>query len=306
VKQYYWVLTTVAAMFSKTNINGLESDIRIHVLSDSPDILEKASSLGFYSYDLVPHIDRNSKFLTRVSRTVNDTAGELNIFRWNVLSHIVTDWNSQTAESPISRIIALEGDTLMTVHAAALFDRAVLLCRKVANGEITPESISIAEPMMLFSPLGLSNFAAFIDDWYNSCMRDELRKKSVGTLGRAWSDAILYEHFAASSTLTRMRAKWFDPLNANSTFVHTREGGKGAPLVEVQLDAALGCESLASYWNPYGVHFQVNGRILQLRNQPVLPNKLPQDPQVHGIHVYGPDKKYPYCFMVSDFVQSFG
>jgi len=118
--EHFWVLPSVAGMLVKTNksTNTADSDVRIHVLSDSMDVLEKASSLGFYSYDLVPHIDKHHRFLNRVGRTVNSTASELGFFRWKVLNHIVTDWNSHGAASTISRVMVLNGEVLLTTNPA--------------------------------------------------------------------------------------------------------------------------------------------------------------------------------------------
>eukprot|EP01032_Pedospumella_encystans_P018699 gene18699-21280_t len=98
--EYFWVLPSVAGMLIKTNksTNAADSEVRIHVISDSVKVIEKASSLGFYSYDLVPHIDKHHRFLNRVGSTVNSSESELGFFRWKVLNYIVTDWNGHAAE----------------------------------------------------------------------------------------------------------------------------------------------------------------------------------------------------------------
>eukprot|EP01032_Pedospumella_encystans_P024799 gene24799-28030_t len=103
-KQYYWVLPSVAAMLVKstTRRNAADSEVRIHILSDTQLVLQKAKSLGYYTYDLLPYVDKHNKFLDRVSLTVNGTANELTFFRWKVLNRIVTEWNRQTPENPVA------------------------------------------------------------------------------------------------------------------------------------------------------------------------------------------------------------
>jgi len=290
--QYYWVLPSVAAMLTKTNKSTEASDaeVRIHILSESVEILDKASSLGFYGYDLVPHIDKHNRFLNRVARTVNSTASELGFFRWKVLNHIVTDWNSHAAESPIRKVMVVNGEVLLTTNPAALYDRAMTLAQSTTSVStvknlIPPQAISIADSVMLYSPQGLSAFDAFIYEWFDEDCLQALRRKSVGTHNRPWSDAILFESFANASTPDTLRVKLFDTVTPGaSANAHTQ---------------ALGCEPLSYYDNPYGVHLRVNGMPYQLRNKPQLENRLLQDPKVHDIHIYGPDKKYPYCFIVS-------
>jgi len=290
--QYYWVLPSVAAMLTKTNKSTEASDaeVRIHILSESVEILDKASSLGFYGYDLVPHIDKHNRFLNRVARTVNSTASELGFFRWKVLNHIVTDWNSHAAESPIRKVMVVNGEVLLTTNPAALYDRAMTLAQSTTSVStvknlIPPQAISIADSVMLYSPQGLSAFDAFIYEWFDEDCLQALRRKSVGTHNRPWSDAILFESFANASTPDTLRVKLFDTVTPGaSANAHTQ---------------ALGCEPLSYYDNPYGVHVRVNGLPYQLRNKPKLQNRLLQDPKVHDAHIYGPDKKYPYCFIVS-------
>eukprot|EP01032_Pedospumella_encystans_P024681 gene24681-27904_t len=294
--QYYWVLPTVAAMQARTNssIAAADSELRVHILSDSTEILKKASSLGFYSYDLVPHIDKHQRFLNRVARTVNSTASELEFFRWKVLNHIVSDWNSHAAESPIRRVMVVNGEVLLTTNPAALYDRAVTLAQTIAGMNAQknpdpPQAIYIADAVMLYSPEGLNAFDAYIDEWFNEGCIHELRRKSVGTDNRPWSDVILFERFANSSASTSatLRLKLFDTIAVDAA----------AKQVELKHKQALGCEPLSYYDNPYGVHVRVNGLPYQLRNQQQQAKQVSQDPNIHDLHIYGPDKEYPYCFM---------
>ena len=293
--EYFWVLPSVAGMLIKTNksTNAADSEVRIHVISDSVKVIEKASSLGFYSYDLVPHIDKHHRFLNRVGSTVNSSESELGFFRWKVLNHIVSDWNGHAAESPIHRVMLVSSETLLTVNAAALYDRAVTLALKTAGAStlrtaLAPDAIYLTDAVMLYSPRGLNAFDAYIDEWFNSGKRDEVRRKSVGTHNRPWSDVILFEHFANASTPVTLRVKWFDAVTPDAS---TKQ-------LEQKQIQALGCEPLSYYDNPYGVHVRVNGQPYQLRNQPKKVIQDLQDPRIHDLSIYGPEKEYPYCFMV--------
>lgn len=291
-KQYYWVLPSVAAMLvkSSTRRNVADSEVRIHILSDTPLVLQKAKSLGYYTYDLLPYVDKHNKFLDRVALTVNGTENELTFFRWKVLNRIVTEWNHQASENSIDRIVVINCEVLLTFNVATLYDRAVIIAQSmtktISTSSVQPEAIHIADSIMLFSSQGLSAFDAFMNDWFNKHKRDEVRRKSVGTNRRGWSDIVLFEHFVNASTSDTIRVQLFNPVVPNA-------------LLEQQHIQALGCEPLPDYDNPTGVHVRVNGLLYELRNQPPKAKKVLQDPQIHDIHLVGPGKKYPYCFMVS-------
>jgi hypothetical protein len=313
-KQYFWILPSVAQSFSTVDNETQTSDTRIHIVTDSADILLRAKSLGYYGHDV--NI-LNSKVTHAYRKLVHDSVSsleyEVTILRWKYYRMIMNDWNKEYPNSPMTRIVTLDGDVLMTMNVPAFFDSVIRSLtdtstlssteRQITANQTRFEFINVALGVVgLFSPVGLSAFDEFIDEWYNGTIEEVLKRNyEVASYGKQnfFSDMILQEKFIASNTIMRNRCFEY--------FLSTKEQGMSyyekwrlQPNHQCLL-MTLGCIPMSNYrsllkLSPF-IRFLIDGT-----NTPrqVLQSASEKRITEYSLSIQAENEKYPYCFMVGN------
>lgn len=297
-KGYFWVLPSVALAYSRTSSNGNEQDTRVHIVTDSPLILSQAESLGYHAYDIHPYFIVHHRLLSLIQNTVTSMEYKVTIFRWTVYNSIVENWNIDHPHSPITRVLVLDGDVLMTMNAAEFYDSvvgAIALNSTDPASFKQPEYINMAYGVVgLFTVGGLRNFTSYIDTWYSGTA-EEIKHRCALAGGKFWSDMILLESFvsAVGSTIAE-RNNCFEFSRYEGYDQGWRQETGNQCLLE-----ALGCIPLTMYHSASahvapGPRIVYNGTVLNgLRH----PN--PQQLHMELLEVHGGEEMLPYCFIVS-------
>jgi hypothetical protein len=224
---------------------------------------------------------------------------KVTLFRWTVYNSIVKNWNIDHPRSPISRILVLDGDVLMTMNAAEFYDKvvgAIALNSTDPASVKQPEYINMAYGVVgLFTVGGLQNFTSYVDRWYSGTTEEITRRSAKAGGGKFWSDMILLESFAiaAGSTIAEHN-NCFEYSRYEKYDLGWRNETGNKCLLE-----ALGCVPLTMYHSAAahaapGLRIVYNGSVLdgaQHRDPQPLPMEL--------LEVHGGEETLPYCFIVS-------
>lgn len=234
-KGHFWVLPAMAMLYSRplttqhpniTN-NGLR-DTRVHIVTDSATILEKARSFRFEAHDIKDYLQMLPSDLPKqIHDGVTSIEYEVTLLRWLIYDLIVTKWNLEAAAKtvlPIQRVIALDLDAMITYNAATFFHNSVDALSSSATStsprnqnhhhsekESGLDSLSNGDDfeyinvalgaVSLFSSQGLNLFAKDVFHWFNDT--EEVVNKRCRSFHPHFSDMILLSGFIKSNPLRR-------------------------------------------------------------------------------------------------------
>ena len=205
----FWVAINVLRRFATcTWKNGhlLHCDTRIHIITDSFRVVKEIKALGkpFYVYELDMYDEISLPFKALYSRThntVNSLDYEFLCFnRWLLMSNITRSWNNLHSHAnihhhtPMTRILSLDLDILMTTNAAKFADGLVNALSNSSMAEPDFDVIVVGlGAINLFSPVGLHRFSTFVFDWFNRSA--EVVKAANEHYWKFFSDMMIMKHY---------------------------------------------------------------------------------------------------------------
>ena len=145
------------------------NDVRVHIITDSQQILNNISSLGqpYFGYDLKYFQNMNETFFQIYKHvSVNTFTYEyLCFYRWFVFNEIVKLCAIHNSTHPIRKIITMDLDAIILTSPSTLF-RNVLKFYKMNVYDLT-NIMMIPGAVTLWSPKGLNQFTVFLRNCYD-------------------------------------------------------------------------------------------------------------------------------------------
>jgi len=210
----FWVLPLIARRMSRTSEN--RSDTRIHVVTNSDDIVQHAGSRGYFPHHVKDYKQLDDHWFFKVKASLVGTVSpfeyEITILRWILFSEILKKWNESHGDSDkMTRLLILDGDVMMMTNAALFFHSALFALTDIDPNETRRdqddlgfELISFGEGVCnLFSPHGLFAYANFIRQWFSKDV-DLVVKESKDLGGIYFSDMELQRLFTFRNLTSRV------------------------------------------------------------------------------------------------------
>lgn len=289
----FWIGPQLMQALSKNN------DTRVHIFTDTDDIMVRGTMLGYYMYDMgkEPFVSLNKHFFEMYEKnhhSINNVEYEyLCFYRWHMFRKVVELWENQV--KPITRILTIDTDVVMLTNAAEFFHNAVAALH-IDQADNSFEVITISHGAVhLWTAAGLHSYSNFIYQWYNKSQADVLHttKQNAGKYNSMLFNLIYYYLLCRLNFLGYLY-KRLHFSDMQMVGVYMRQSGKNLR------NPCFAEPSLVNIWrrNPnQGCLFDTLGCIPMSRYDDMMHNNsvswVNHRPQ-------GRDERYPYCLMVGE------
>lgn len=288
----------------------LSLDTRIHVLTESDDIIQHAQthlSHPYYVHDMRKYAELTASFYQTYSKThvsVNSLDYEFLCFnRWHLFSNITETWNQQWypqyKDFHINYILSLDLDVLMTISAADFVQRIVsALSTSAAEEQRHDFEVAVIGlgAINVFTPKGLKSFSKYIQSWY--AQSDEEVRKANAKYGRFFSDMMIMKEYLEAVKTTEQRNACYEYWKA-SEYYSWKEDPTNKCLLE-----RLGCVPMSGYRE------MMKGNTIRFyRGKEKLSDAYSLASMAKDgfgqVTARGDREELPYCLIVSIFIRLF-
>lgn len=315
-KGRFWVLPTMAMVYSRLIPNHKQNgvsfnvtrdsnastiidngrDTRVHIVTDHLPIIQQAQKLGLYAHDIKEYLAQLPKHIVKnVHDGTTSVEYEVTFLRWIVFNRIVQQWNGQWAPSqslrPIERILVLDLDAMLTYNAASYFHFSIVALTNASLSEPTsysPDSFDYVNVALgaisLFSVPGLANFSQEVYSFFDDADAVVVNKRCKA-FHPNFSDMMFLKWFIARNPSRRSVCYEYDP-------------GYQCLL------ARLGCVPISNYKDMLNhpdrkleFHVRDESVITWTKNHPHL-SKLAADHRPPDFHLFADWQHAPVCAIV--------